>query len=290
VIGLGAFVLLLLSCPAMAGDLPQPKTQAQRPIDSTHEAQRLLEANRVLEEELRLAARPQIYLVLDLPERVVLVKNRGLELYRVPILHAQASDDSHLSRTFKLQATPPVSRPKAAAGEDPLEPVIGLEDMPAEYGLIFEPSLVVSVSPPAREQPWLWVRSRLREWGHRIAAWIRTTVMRHAGTPIRIRLTMAKEDARSLAWSVVEGMPLVVHNVALPKKTGAVPTQKGPFSKERGERTTPSSSQPEKVEELTPSVGPLEPLPTPTPAPSTEETQESIPEATQPNPASPPTH
>jgi hypothetical protein len=291
VIGPGvAFVLLLLSGPATAGELPQPKTQPQSPTGSTHEAQRLQEANRVLDEELKLAARPQIYLVLDLPDRVLLVKNRGLELHRVAILQAQASDESHLSRTFKLQARPPVSRPKAAAGEDPSEPVIGLEDMPAEYGLTFEPGLLVSVSPPAREQPWLWVRSRLREWGHRLAAWARTNVMGHPGTPIRIRLTMAKEDARSLAWSVVEGMPLVVHNAAFPKREVEGATRKTRVPKESGERAlhkpkppSPPSSPPKKVEELTHSVEPPAPPTTPS---SSEETPESIPEPTEPTPPS----
>jgi hypothetical protein len=102
---------------------------------------------------------------------------------------------------------------------------------------------------------------------------------------------MTKEDARSLAWSVVEGMPLVVHNAAWPKKEGEVATQKAPLPKARGERALekpapakPSSSPPDKIEELTHGVEPPTP---PTPAPPSEETSESTPEPNQPNPESP---
>jgi hypothetical protein len=183
---------------------------------SVGEAGTLWEANRALEEELKLAARPQLYLVLDFPEGSVLVKGRGLELHRLRLVQWEVSSEIGLTLTFRLQARPPVSRPKLAPGEDPAETVINLDDMPAEYVLVFEPNLIVSVAPPASEQPLLWARSRLREWGSRFG--------RVAGlSPFRVRLTLAKDDVRSLAWSVVEGMPLIIRRYAPTPNERALP-------------------------------------------------------------------
>jgi hypothetical protein len=170
---------------------------------ASDEAGTLREANRVLEEELKLAARPQIYLVLDLAEGALFVKGRGVELHRLQLVYSDISSGVGLTQTFRLQGRPPVSRPQLAPGEDPAATVINLEDMPAEYLLVFDPGLIVSVAPPASEQPLLWARSRLREWGTRFG----TTA---GPSPLRVRLTLTKHDVRSLAWSVVEGMPLII--------------------------------------------------------------------------------
>jgi hypothetical protein len=163
----------------------------------------LREANRTLEQELKLAGRPQIYLVLDLSEGVLLIKGRGLELYRFGILHWELSAGAELAHIFRLQARPAVRRPELAPGEDAAETVISLDDMPAEYLLAFEPNLWLAVTPPAFEQPWLWARSRLRELGSRLGAV-------KGPAPVRLRVTLTKDDVRSLAWSVVEGMPLII--------------------------------------------------------------------------------
>jgi hypothetical protein len=174
---------------------------APLPSDVNADARMLGETNRALEEEVKLASRAQIYLVLDLAEGALLIKGRGIELHRLPLLHWETTDETALGRTFRLHARPPLTRPKLAPGEDPAETVIDLEDMPAEYELGFEPDLVIAVSPPAAEQPWLWAMSRLREWGHQFAA---------SQATVRLRLALGKEDARSLAWSIIDGMPLIV--------------------------------------------------------------------------------
>jgi hypothetical protein len=173
--------------------------------DITGEVRTLAEANRALEEELKLAGRAQIYLVLDLVEGALLIKGRGIELHRLTILHWQASDEAALGRTFRLQARPELSRPKLAPGEDPAETVIELDDMPAEYELRFEPNLVIAISPPATEGPWLWMMSRLREW---------TTHLASPPMTVRVRLMLSKEDARSFAWSIVDGMSLIIKRKA----------------------------------------------------------------------------
>jgi hypothetical protein len=182
--------------------LAPPADQAvSLPLDALGEARVLGEANRALEEELKLAKQAQIYLVLDLAEGVLLIKGRGVELNRLALLQWYATEEAALNRTFRLQARPPVSRPKLAPGEDPSETVIDLDDMPAEYELGFEPNLAIAIAPLAAEHPWLWVRSRVRQWTNQLAS---------PPATVRVRLALAKDDARSLAWSIVDGMPLII--------------------------------------------------------------------------------
>jgi hypothetical protein len=192
-------VLVLVTSHALCLAAPQ--------VAPVTEEEVLREANRALEHELKLAGRPQLYLVLDLSERVLLIKGRGLELHRFGILHWELSADGELVNIFRLQARPMVTRPELAPGEDPAETVISLDDMPAEYLLAFDPNLLLAVTPPALEQPLLWARSRLREFGTRLSGVT-------GPAPVRVRVTLTKDDIRSLAWSVVEGMPLIIRRDA----------------------------------------------------------------------------
>src|SRR5437868_6977930 len=80
------------------------------------------EANRLLEEELKIAARPQVYAVLDLARSVVLVKGRGIELSQIPIVYWRQSGDGAATGVYRLRSRPPVDRPKAAP-TDALAPI-----------------------------------------------------------------------------------------------------------------------------------------------------------------------
>jgi hypothetical protein len=175
------------------------------------EAEALREATRVLEEEVKLAARPQLYLVLDLPERVIMIKGRGVELHRLPVLGWRASDEEQLGQVFTLHTRPPVSRPKAVPGRDPSLDPIELRHMPVDYDLLFEPDLLVIVTPPPSERPWIWAKSLLRGW------WLRGRALGGAGSStdpaaasFLLRLTLSQDTAQSLAWSVTDGMPMVI--------------------------------------------------------------------------------
>jgi len=168
----------------------------------------------LLEEEIKLASRPQIYLLLDLSEPILYIKGRGIELHRLPVLQWKTSGGGFLSGLFRLRGRPEVDRPKAEPSKDPslptdLEP-INLQDMPAEYLLLFEPGLLLAVAPPLHEQPWLWARSRLREWWLRFASWTGVASPANQVAGPRLRLTLTGEAARSLAWTVTDGMPLLI--------------------------------------------------------------------------------
>lgn len=203
---------------------PDGRSQAASPPSdekAASDVEALQEATRLLEEEIKLASRPQIYLLLDLSERILYIKGRGIELHRLPVLHWQVSGGGSPSGLFRLRARPQVDRPKAGPGKDPslaLAPdPINLQDMPAEYLLLYEPGLLLTVAPPFREQPWLWARSLLREWWARVASWTRVAAQAdQVPSGPRLRLTLSQEAARSLAWTVTDGMPLLIGRTAQP--------------------------------------------------------------------------
>lgn len=198
-----SLIALILAIPLSSSSAP---TSA-----SSDELSRLAEANRLLEEEIKLAARPQVYLVLDLSEQVILIKSRGLELYRLPIIGWEASGQPSVAGLYRLKERPPVARPKATAVEGALPPAIELGAMPEAYELLCDPDLTIAVSPLLYERPWLWVKSLLREW------WARASfALRQQVSGRRLRLLLPREAAQSLAWSVTEGMSFLIGGVPSP--------------------------------------------------------------------------
>lgn len=172
----------------------------------------LREATRVLEEEIKLATHPQIYLLLDLPDRVITIKGRGVELRRLPIVAWQAVEERAMAGVFRLRARPQVVRPKAAPQDDLAQDPIELKDMPAVYELLFDPPLAVTVAPPLQERPWLWAKGLMKDFWTSVVSWIRSTAAatdENATSPY-LRLTLSVEATQSLAWSVTDGMPLLI--------------------------------------------------------------------------------
>lgn len=166
------------------------------------------EATRVLEEELRLAARPQTYLLLDLVTRTLQIKGRGIELHRIPITAWSAKALHELKGTHRLIARPPVVRrkidPTASVEQEP----ISLADMPVDYTLSFTPPLSIDVMPIVGESPFLWMRAKGQTWWRDLKdSW---STDRPAAQLPHLRLEVSAEQAQSLAWSVVDGMALVI--------------------------------------------------------------------------------
>jgi hypothetical protein len=195
-------LLAVVLCPAAL----DADTRAQQ-SDASAEQQVLLEANQTLREEIALAARPQSYVVVDVALGRIVLKARGVEMHRLPVLAWQATGDRPPVGVFRLTARPPVDRPRAQPGEEATEHPIELGDMPAEYHLVLEPALTVAVAPPIQDHPWLWLRSLLRE------CWARAV---STGSRSWLRLALPPESARSLAWSVTEGIPFLFGRTALP--------------------------------------------------------------------------
>lgn len=170
--------------------------------------QAIQEANRLLQEEIKLAARPQTYLIIDVHHAVVLIKARGLELHRLSLLSWRLPGAPPPIGPYRLAVRPPVDRPRTRPGEDATEHPIELSDMPAEYQLVLDPPMVVAVGPPFQAHPWLWARGIMREWWNRSFS---------KGSNAWLRIALPPESARSLAWSVNEGMPVLIGRTTLPE-------------------------------------------------------------------------
>lgn len=177
----------------------------------------LQEASRVLEEELKLAARSHTYLVIDLVSGAIQIKGRGVDLYRLPIAAWSATEIPRLTGTFRLNTRPPVIRrkidPSAATEQEP----ISLSDMPTGYQLSFTPTMIVEVAPAAEEGPIGWLHAAGEKVWKRIQSWRQHLAGDHSSseTPI-ISLTLSSEQAQSLAWSTVDGMSVVVRRPSEP--------------------------------------------------------------------------
>jgi hypothetical protein len=211
-----AFFLLLIGL--YASIVPSSAVARETVREGIEDATAIIEANRLLEEELKLAARPQIYLVLDLAAQVILIKSRGIELHRLPIAAWRQVGEGSLTGIFRLRARPSVNRPKAAPADNTNATVtaIELQHMPDQYDLVFDPGVIISVGQSVRERPWPWVRGNVEEWWRRLSGMLGMKVDAESITAVRIHLTVAQEVAQSLAWTMTDGMPLIIGRAALP--------------------------------------------------------------------------
>ncbi|MGE3155006.1 MAG: hypothetical protein AB7G48_20760 [Nitrospiraceae bacterium] len=194
----------LHAADSMPSSIPNPPDVAER--------------NRVLEQEIRLAARPQTYLVLDLQTAQLLIKARGLDLYRLPISSWTTAEVVRSDGPFYLKTRPPITRTKSGPTDDLTAKPIELSDMPGTYELLFDPPLAVSVEASNHRSVWTRIRSQIVRW------WRSLTQLIHAPSntsqtpnelhPSMISLSLSEADAQSLAWTVTDGMPLLIVQAA----------------------------------------------------------------------------
>lgn len=199
------FILLVLGSPSQAGDLEA------FPDLHLNDPGAVQEATRVLEEEVKLAARAQTYLLIDLFTRTIQIKGRGIELHRIPIAAWSAKAVQNMKGAYRLIARPPVLRRKI----DPTAPIeqepISLADMPMDYALSCTPPLTIDVAPVAGENPVQWLRAQGKMWWRNAKDWSDSFSAGHsvAQSP-HLQLEVSAEQAQSLAWSAVDGMALVI--------------------------------------------------------------------------------
>lgn len=202
-----AILLFFLTHPLIAFSAEPPRPDS--PDSDNAAAWR--EANRVLEEEIKLAARPQPYLVVDLLSGVILIKGRGVELHRLPVPQYRTTDERRMKGLFYLTARPPIVRRKAVPTDNPDQEPISLKDMPVAFDLHFHPPLAIHILPPARESPFQWFIAMGAAWWTSLRDWSASILTGNSvSAPPTIRVTLGTDQAQSLAWTVTEGMPLLI--------------------------------------------------------------------------------
>lgn len=177
----------------------------------------LQEGSRVLEEELKLAARPQTYLLVDLVAGAILIKARGVDLHRLPIATWSATELPRLAGTFRLIARPPVIRRKIDPSATTEQEPISLADMPTEYRLSFLPAMTMDIEPSVDEGALAWIQAVRQKAWKRLQTWRQNWggVQPQADAPT-INVSLSGEQAQSLAWSTVDGMAVIIRRPAEP--------------------------------------------------------------------------
>jgi hypothetical protein len=202
-------LLLAASCWAADGDV-FPDLDINSPAA-------LQEGSRVLEEELKLAARPQTYLLIDLVSGVIQIKARGVDLHRLPIAAWTVTELPRLTGTFRLTARPPVVRrkidPSAATEQEP----ISLSDMPTEYRLSFIPPMTMGVEPAVEQGAMGWLHATSRKVWKQFRVWRQHLGGAQSSSEApTLNITLPSEQAQSLAWATVDGMPVVIRRPSEP--------------------------------------------------------------------------
>jgi len=184
---------------------------SSQPFVDVSDPAALQEATRVLAEEVKLAARPQTYVLVDLAARTILLKGRGIELHRILIESWTTSDQNELVTTFRLRERPPVTRRKIDPSVSPEQDPISLADMPTVYSLRFTPALTITIDSYDYTNLWQLVTYYIRQWWRLVTEWWHAFWTGHAppATP-QLHLTVGVGDAQSLAWMATDGMPLLI--------------------------------------------------------------------------------
>jgi len=184
---------------------------SSQPFVDVSDPAALQEATRVLAEEVKLAARPQTYVLIDLAASTILLKGRGVELHRILIESWTTSAQNELVATFRLRERPPVTRRKIDPSVSPEQDPISLADMPTVYSLRFTPVLTITIDSYDDTNLWQLVTYYIRQWWRLITEGWHAFWTGHAPpvTP-QLHLTVGVDDAQSLAWMATDGMPLLI--------------------------------------------------------------------------------
>jgi hypothetical protein len=184
----------------------------------------LAEENRLLESELKLAKKPQIYFIFDLKNRVIFLKSRGIifkelkiediKLWGYPV---DIKPHTLLKKSTLFQPRREKIKPKKPDQKtEKIEPfeikALELEDMPTSYRLTLDEGIVISVRAEANG-----VISALSNTIHRIG-WYLSRPILTLWNSVRnkpftaIYITLTKEDARSLYWHFPEDTESIIYN------------------------------------------------------------------------------
>ena len=184
---------------------------AAAPALSAEDALSLWRENRRLQAEAVLAASPKPYFELDLEQRRISLKTRGMVLLDVPV-----QEQGLWGRRLAVGPTSVVrrdalARPAVAIGDEKNpssldDQLLELADMPTRYRLGLAGEVDVEIIPLAVGRWPIW-RQRLGIWRWRLMrplVTLRQRRERHETTTIF--LILKPEDAQRLYWTLFEGL------------------------------------------------------------------------------------
>ena len=184
---------------------------AAAPARSAEDALSLWRENRRLQAEAVLAATPKPYFELDLEQRRICLKTRGMVLLEVPV-----QEQGIWGRRLAIGPTSVVRRdalvrPAVAIGDEKTpesldDQLLELADMPTRYRLGLAGEIDIEIIPLATGRWPLW-RQRVNTWRWQLMrplVTLRQRRERHETTAVF--LIMKPEDAQRLYWTLFEGL------------------------------------------------------------------------------------
>ena len=178
--------------------------------------------------ELAIAKTKSLYMVIDIPKNLAVLKARGIAIRTFPLQTIKWIGDP-LSQPSRLQLkgkepmvsplsiTPPPTSDKATIPEGEEEPsnspakALTVSDMPFRYELAFQDHLIVIVQPDHLPSFWGNAWQQMGGWKDRVAAHMSTwkVVFGQPSNPYLV-LSMEPADAQAFYWAVVPPMPWLV--------------------------------------------------------------------------------
>ena len=198
-------------------------------ISSSAMAEALNSKEELLQSELELAQKPQIYFMLHLKERKIYFKARGVILKEIPV------DD--IKFWGNLSTIKPYTMVKRSSFSTPVRDKINLQesdekeqkeenkdtkekfqlkalersDMPVSFTMSFDDNVFISVGQSEKGVvPGLYSAAYSLNWYlSRPLYTVWNAIKKKPYTAINLRLK--KEDAQSLYWSFVEGGKIIIY-------------------------------------------------------------------------------
>ena len=189
------------------------------PASAGDDEERYIRENRLLEEELALARKPDIYFVFNLKEKMAYIKARGISLSELQMRdsHCWGSPVSgNVYRLIKkstfLKPGREIIKPGESKEKDNFKiEALELADMPSRYTLVFDGGVRIWIRPSTEgivsgagnifyALPRFFSRPISRLW---------YALRGKAYTAIDIALD--KNDARAVYWSISEGSGAIIY-------------------------------------------------------------------------------
>ena len=184
-----------------------------------NDREKYLRENRLLEEELKLARKQDIYSVFHLRKKTASLKVRGIQLKELPVKDFQywgsplAVGAYHLKRKSALfEPGREIIKPGKNKNKDNFEiEALELADMPSSYAFVFDGGLKISIRPKAAGivSGTYNLFSRPIKFLTRPAAMFWNALRKKPYTAIDIVLD--KDDAQTFYWSLAEGSGAIVY-------------------------------------------------------------------------------
>lgn len=189
------------------------------PASAGDDKERYIRENRLLEEELALARKPDIYFVFNLKEKMASIKARGIPLRELQIndFHCWGSPVSgNVYRLIKKSTFFKPGREMIKPGESKEKDnfkieALELADMPSRYTLVLDGGVRILIRPSTAG-----IVSGIGNLFYTSMRFlIRPIAMLwHAlrGTPYTaIDIVLDKNDARAVYWSLSEGSGAIIY-------------------------------------------------------------------------------